>query len=125
MKKFSFIIFSFIILFPMSIYANAGTPLIWAGLGHLFLGNILIGEFETFLLRKEEKKYSIFITGIIIILANFTSMILGFLIAGFLNNSIGIDKFDSNLNDYILQNLIIYLFLTISSYLVELLGLEK
>ncbi|MBD2580459.1 hypothetical protein [Oscillatoria sp. FACHB-1406] len=41
-----------IAFFPAPALANAGTPLIWAGMFHLFLGNAIIGIFEGLLLAK-------------------------------------------------------------------------
>ena len=37
---------------PSVVHANAGTPLMWAGMFHLIFGNLLIGIFEGILLAK-------------------------------------------------------------------------
>lgn len=41
-----------IAFFPAPALANAGTPLLWTGMFHLFLGNAIIGIFEGILLAK-------------------------------------------------------------------------
>lgn len=38
------------ILLPSAAYANAGTPLMWASMSHLYVGNAILGVFEGFLL---------------------------------------------------------------------------
>ncbi len=37
---------------PSTVQADAGTPLMWAGMLHLFIGNAVIGCFEGFILAK-------------------------------------------------------------------------
>ncbi|MBR6464107.1 MAG: hypothetical protein IKS81_02315, partial [Verrucomicrobia bacterium] len=56
--------------------ANAGTPLMWATLLHLFIGNLLIGIFEGYLLAKFFK-LSKLRSIILLIIANYISMWLG------------------------------------------------
>jgi hypothetical protein len=73
------ILLAFIAL-PRSVWANAGTPLIWAGTLHLVFGNALIGIGEGLLLTwlfSVPKRKSIRI----MILANYASAWLGGLIA--------------------------------------------
>lgn len=50
--KFSAIFALVIALLPFPVLANAGTPLMWAGISHLLLGNAIIGSVEAFLLTK-------------------------------------------------------------------------
>jgi len=40
----------FLALLPTVAYADAGTPLMWAGLFHLFIGNAIIGVVEGLIL---------------------------------------------------------------------------
>ncbi|MBO4714840.1 MAG: hypothetical protein J5672_01930 [Verrucomicrobia bacterium] len=39
-----------LLLTPATAQANAGTPLVWATMFHLFIGNLLIGAFEGYIL---------------------------------------------------------------------------
>ncbi|MGB3694427.1 MAG: hypothetical protein WBG70_18650 [Spirulinaceae cyanobacterium] len=50
--KFSAILALGIVLLPFPALANVGTPLIWARISHLLLGNAIIGSAEAFLLTK-------------------------------------------------------------------------
>ena len=50
--KHSAIVAFAIALSPAPVLANAGTPLMWTGLGHLFVGNAVIGIVEGILLSK-------------------------------------------------------------------------
>src|ERR1051325_7447343 len=70
--------------FPQHAWANAGTPLMWAGMLHLVFGNALIGLGEGLLLAwlfSFPKRKSIFV----MILANYTSAWIGGL---FIRNAI-------------------------------------
>lgn len=72
-------------VFPQYAHANAGTPLMWAGMLHLIIGNALIGIIEGLLISKVfsvRKRRSI----PIMILANYVSMIAGSLIIGAIGN---------------------------------------
>ncbi len=64
-------------LFPAVAHANAGTPLMWATVIHLFLGNALLGVFEGlllgFLFRTSKWK-----AVLLLIAANYASAWLGF-----------------------------------------------
>ncbi|MBX3730903.1 MAG: hypothetical protein KF858_17135 [Candidatus Sumerlaeia bacterium] len=44
--RYAFLPFVFILLLPACAWANAGTPLMWAAMLHLFIGNALIGIAE-------------------------------------------------------------------------------
>ena len=46
------IVLMVVLLFPLVARADSGTPLVWAGLLHLFIGNAFIGLLEGFLLVK-------------------------------------------------------------------------
>jgi len=61
-----------LILLPSTLYANAGTLLIWAQMLHLVFGNILIGLIEGLLLSKFYKT-SKWKSILIMILANYAS----------------------------------------------------
>lgn len=50
--KLSAILAFAIALSPAPVLANAGTPLMWTGIGHLFIGNAIIGIVEGILLSK-------------------------------------------------------------------------
>jgi len=68
------------IAFPRAVWANAGTPLLWAGMLHLAFGNALIGLGEGLLLARLfsiPKRKSVWI----MILANYASAWLGGLLA--------------------------------------------
>jgi len=70
-------------LLPATAFANAGTPLMWATLLHLVVGNAFIGLFEALLLRwifKAPLGRSI----IVLIMANYASAWGGALLLGFL-----------------------------------------
>jgi hypothetical protein len=41
-----------LVLWPMPAFANAGTPLMWTGLLHLFIGNLVLGYIEAGLLSR-------------------------------------------------------------------------
>ena len=53
-KKFFqvFGLITLVICLPLTARADAGTPLMWAGMLHLFFGNAIIGFFEGFILAK-------------------------------------------------------------------------
>ena len=68
-----------LILLPSTLYANAGTLLIWAQMLHLVFGNILIGLIEGLLLSKFYKT-SKWKSILIMILANYASAWLGSLL---------------------------------------------
>lgn len=59
-----------------SLIANAGTPLMWAGCFQLFIGNILLGYFEAWLIRRRSGKRWVYSEPMI--LANYLSMFVGF-----------------------------------------------
>ena len=80
-----------LLLSPATAHADVGTPLMWATLFHLFIGNLLIGIFEGYLLAKFftlPKLRSI----ILMIIANYVSMWLGgLLLLGWLSSLIPVD----------------------------------
>ena len=118
MKKGIFILL-FLIL-STSIYANAGTPLIWAGAFHLYIGNIFVGIFETILLIKQKVRYKIYVIGIIIIVANFVSMSVGWFLSDNIGHILKFDYFNPRDQEYIWQNILLYVSLTLTSFIVEL-----
>lgn len=73
----------FIIIFPVSLFANAGTPLVWAHLTYIFLSNILIALFEAHFIHTRLKlsgmKLSVFILLIANYMSAFTGLYLNFL----------------------------------------------
>jgi hypothetical protein len=82
------------ICFPVQAYANAGTPLMWAGLLHLVLGNALIGVGEGFLLARMFSISKAKSIGIMIPANYFSAWAGGFLICGLL-----VDKIPMDLNN--------------------------
>lgn len=66
------VIITLLLLAPLSVFANAGTPLMWAGILHLVLGNLVLGAIEGVLLAivfKKPKAYCI----LVMIAANYAS----------------------------------------------------
>lgn len=66
-----------ILVIPAMAWADAGTPLMWAGMLHLLIGNFIIGLVEAFVVSRrfvvnKGKLYSLSILG------NYVSMIAGF-----------------------------------------------
>jgi len=81
--KYRLLLCLFFVLFSAkNAFANVGTPLMWAGMLHLVVGNALIGVIEGVLISKifkAKKRRSI----LIMILANYISMAVGSFIVGF------------------------------------------
>jgi hypothetical protein len=78
MKRYSLLVLSTlgVVAFPQCAWANAGTPLMWAGMYHLLFGNALIGVGEGLLLAwlfSLPKVKSVFV----MIIANYASAWLG------------------------------------------------
>ncbi len=117
MKK-SLLIFTLLFL-PISVYANAGTPLIWASAVHLYLGNIFVGFLESYLAKKSGVKYRMLFVVIIIIVANFASMLVGVFLASSIGELLGYNFYSPAKNEYIWQNILLYVSLTITSFFVE------
>lgn len=65
-----------LIIAPFSVFANAGSPVVWFGLFHLVFANTVIGcaESEILLLYKIDNKV------VRVIAANYISMVVGYLI---------------------------------------------
>ena len=71
----------FIVLLKYNyILANAGTPLLWAWMFHLYIANISISFFESLIIWRKFNKRNYFLILILLILANFTSMLAGLLL---------------------------------------------
>lgn len=80
-----------LLLSPATAHADVGTPLMWATLFHLFIGNLLIGIFEGYLLAKFFKLPKLR-SIILMIIANYVSMWLGgLLLLGWLSSLIPVD----------------------------------
>lgn len=80
MKKCHVLPALILLLFPTFLFANAGTPLMWANALHLYVGNAIIGIVEgliasSFSLLSKKKKAVIFF-----IVLNYISMVLGVLL---------------------------------------------
>ena len=114
MKK-SRLIILLILLFFTNTYANAGTPLMWAGLFHLLFGNFI----ETFLLQKEELIYKTIYVFIIIVAANYASMFAGWILSSKLTELFGYDSFNPTKISYLWETIFLYVSLTIASFIVE------
>ena len=108
-----------ILLFFTNTYANAGTPLMWAGFFHLFFGNFIIGAIETFLLQKKELIYKTVYVFIIIVIANYASMFAGGILSSKLTESFGYDSFDPTKTAYLWETIFLYISLTVASFIVE------
>ena len=65
-----------IIMVPCQAYANMGTPLMWAGIAHLFIGNAVIGLIEGFIIILAFKTSRIWSVPVMIA-ANYASMWAG------------------------------------------------
>jgi len=79
-----------LLFFPSMVYANVGTPLMWAQNFHLLIGNAVIGIIEGLLvvaIFKRPKKHST----IFFILLNYFSMLIGVAIIAFVD-SYGFEK---------------------------------
>ena len=75
-SRLPFVLVFFAALLPSTAFANAGTPLMWATMGHLVIGNALIGAFEGLLLSALLKTPRI--RGVLaLIAANYTSAWIG------------------------------------------------
>jgi len=76
------------LLFPFYAYANAGTPLMWFTMMHLVIGNFLIGlgEGTLIILIFKTRKVA---TLSIMILANYVSMIAGFMTIEYIREPVG------------------------------------
>ncbi len=89
------ILTALLLVVPISAYANAGTPLMWAGIMHLLFGNLIIGIIEGVILWKAFKlpygRCFIFL-----ILANYISAWLG----GVLINNVIRNLLDVHLDLY-------------------------
>jgi len=72
-----------IILWPVSVLADAGTPLVWGSTFHLFLGNAIIGLFEGWLLARFFGLSKRRCIGFLIP-ANYLSAWIGFMLMSFL-----------------------------------------
>lgn len=70
-----------LVFWPMSASANAGTPLMWATEFHLLFGNALIGAAEGFLIARFFRA-SATSTTLAMVLANYFSAWVGFLVLG-------------------------------------------
>ena len=73
----------FLLISPSVVYANAGTPLMWAGAFHLLIGNALIGIGEAWVLNRLYR-VPLRRTAGIMILANYFSCWLGMFLFDFL-----------------------------------------
>jgi hypothetical protein len=86
-------------------FANAGTPLMWAGFCHLAFGNLLIGILEAFLLsRLFHHRMGRFVLPMIalpMIAANYVSAWIGFFILTFLCPSLPLDIYNVDLASWI------------------------
>lgn len=118
MKKFILIALFFFTI-SGTIYANAGTALVWAGAIHLYIINLGIGIFEAVWLGKTLQQKRPLIMIFIIIIANYTSMIAGVYLSLQIFNWFKLDLMDPTTYQYILQNIILYLSFIVLSIIVE------
>lgn len=91
-----------LLFFPSVVYANVGTPLMWAEAFHLLIGNAVIGVIEglliSYIFHKSKKKTLLFM-----ILLNYFSMLIGLMIV-FAVESMKLLIFDINI-----QNALFYM----------------
>ncbi len=78
------------ILWPLSVLADAGTPLVWGGAFHLFIGNAIIGLFEGWLLARFFGLSKRRCVGFLIP-ANYLSAWVGIMLMSFLFNRFATD----------------------------------
>ena len=71
------VLFILLLSFTETVYANAGTGFFFAGILHVLIGNIAIGLLEAFFIRRV---FKMFVSYGIIILANYASSFLGYVI---------------------------------------------
>lgn len=103
-----------------SVHANAGIPLLWFALIHLYFGNFFIAIFEWFLLWVGKKTRKFFIPAILLIVANYVSMFIGLNLAFLLSDRMGFDLYNpQGWSVYYYQNLLYYFGFTIASMLIE------
>ncbi|MBN1421404.1 MAG: hypothetical protein JXP34_21705 [Planctomycetes bacterium] len=75
------LVFLFVILLTVPVLADAGTPLMWAGILHLYFGNALIGIGEGILITKVFRLKPGCDILLLFILANYVSMAVGMAVA--------------------------------------------
>jgi len=72
-------------ILPISVFANAGSPMMWFGILHSLILNTIIGLYESNFLKKEDLNVRTWL----IILGNYFSMIIGFYFIAPIFSSIG------------------------------------
>lgn len=112
--KHLLLVISFMFIIALnSLYADAGTALMWFGFGHLIIGNFIIGAIEGIIIAKIYK-IEIERSGRIMVLANYVSMVVGLfgvtLIEGYFDNHISINN-----------AFIVLIFLVMLSYILTIL----
>lgn len=118
MKVFVFISL-FLFFLSSAIYANAGTALVWAGAVHLYIINLAIGIFEAIWLDKTLHQKRPLLMSLVIIIANYTSMIAGVYISMQICKWFRLNIDNPNSSEYIWQNIILYLSFIVLSIVVE------
>ncbi len=93
-KAKTIILFSFAALCILSspAWADAGTPLMWLGIAHLFIGNFVLGAVEGLAFAwflKEKRPNKIYILMGLMVLANYISMFLGAIKPPFMDRMLG------------------------------------
>jgi hypothetical protein len=76
------ILWLLIVALPSTAFADAGTPLMWATMLHLVIGNAIIGVLEGFILAKVFSLKKVKCIGLMIAANYFSAWIGGFLISG-------------------------------------------
>lgn len=112
--RVSFFVVSGFFIFPHLVLADVGTPLMWAGMLHLLIGNAVIGVVEGIVIARIFKVKTIS-SILIMVLANYVSMIAGSAMVLLISNA-----FERFVTIYSAM-LYIYLFLFISFVLSVLL----
>lgn len=116
MKKYKYILLIF--LCPIVLLANAGSPMMWFGMFHLLILNLVIGVSESLYLKQRGISNRMWL----IIIANYVSMIIGlFFIAPYFSSLSGNLDFwggQTTGGEYVLSGFIVGM---ITSFLATLL----
>lgn len=100
------------------ILANAGSPIIWFGILHLLIVNLLIGIVES----KIIKSFQIEANSLLIVISNYLSMIIGmFFIAPYISTQFGNNDFWGSQTQYGEYNLYGFYIGMFCSFVISLL----
>ena len=112
--------FYIVLLLPSVVVANAGTPLLWAGMVHLWFVNILIGIGESIAIKrvgKSTRSYRQIVP--VTLVANYASAFLGMFVLSLYTESMGHNIVSPTLDQYVAEHIVLYISLTLSSIFAE------